>query len=451
MEKSSDPLLLNSQERADTSTYLSKCQVDTPEPLVRLVWRLVNARRPNAGEVVDFGCGDARFANAGAYTRYTGYEIDASRIRKPADVRCKIRNKSAFESSPSQSRYLTSIGNPPYVRHHELSAEWLERAHERLGKIDGYRPDGRSNAYVYFMWLAIDSVQDDGLVALVVPYEWVSRPASRHLRKFIEDRGWRVDVYYLPEAGFKRVLTTACITVIDKSATDEGWHLHEISSDGASSRTRSHVTRTAHRRLDYQRAATSIRALRGLSPGGQDAFVLTEAMRIKYRLVEGRDVVPAVTSFRHLDANTKVLDRQTFRDEFINKGRRCWLVNCVGKPSAALQSYLDKVPMEVRETYTCRVRDVWWKYRVPPAAEILYSSGFKGKRPKLVRNSVGAVHVGAVHAIYADKKAQATSLLQHLHSFDFGSKVVPMANGFLKIEVNQMNAVLNSLTRTLST
>ena len=38
--------------------YLDRCQVDTPEHLVELVWQLVRARRPTVSKVVDFGAGE---------------------------------------------------------------------------------------------------------------------------------------------------------------------------------------------------------------------------------------------------------------------------------------------------------------------------------------------------------------------------------------------------------
>jgi len=57
--------LLGNSEAA--GLYLGRCQVDTPHSLVRQVWQLVNDRRPDAGRVVDFGSGDARFAQAGMY------------------------------------------------------------------------------------------------------------------------------------------------------------------------------------------------------------------------------------------------------------------------------------------------------------------------------------------------------------------------------------------------
>lgn len=429
----------------EAAAYLSRCQVDTPAPIVRLVWDLVNRARPDAGAVVDFGCGDARFATGGLYASYTGFEIDPKRA-PPKALGLDVRVACAFAASNTRGKFATCVGNPPYVRHHDLGADWLARAEGRLEQIEGYSADGRSNAYVYFMWLALDCVAPEGLVALVVPYEWVSRPASAKLRRFIEAKGWRVDVYYLPDAGFERVLTTACITVIDKSPeAGGGWHFHEMSADGSEVRQRAQITRTSHRRLAYERADSNTHAMRGLSPGGQDDFVLTEELRIRHRLVVGRDLVPAVTSFRHLTTSQATLTERLFREEFVNSGKRCWLIQPQGEPHALLEGYLTRIPRATRENYTCTARKLWWKFEVPEAADLLYASGFKGRAPKMLRNEVGAVHVGAIHGVYCRPKSQTSALQARLVAFDFASKVVPLSNGFLKIEVNQMNAVLNQL------
>ncbi|WP_200379505.1 class I SAM-dependent methyltransferase [Rubrivivax gelatinosus] len=432
---------------AEPGNYLSRCQVDTPAPLVAQVWRLVNERRPCAGQVVDFGCGDARFAQAGVFEHYTGFEIDSKRLPARTPDKASIRLESAFEAQCARGQFDVCVGNPPYVRHHDLGLSWIEAAERRLKAIDGYIADGRSNAYIYFTWLALDAVKNDGLVALVIPYEWISRPASGALRRYMHAQGWRVDVYHLEDARFERVLTTACIALIDKAPVDGqgGLHLHEIGLELDECRPRAHVTGTAEARLSYERARTGTKALRGLSPGSQDFFVLTEEFRQRYRLQRERDVVPAITSFRHLSTDQRTLTERLFRDEYVNAGRRCWLINPVGEPSRELTGYLATATAELRANYTCAKRAVWWKSSVPPPAQILYSSGFKTAAPKMFKNEAVAVHVGAIHGIYCAPKKSADKLLTQLLAMDFSKRVVPLSRGFLKIEVNQMNAVLNQL------
>ena len=423
---------------------LSKCQVDTPKSIVRFVWNQIHARRPTVRTVADFGCGDGRFADFGKYEQYDGFEIDPVRISGFTNKNNqRIHTGCAFELA-SASHYDVCLGNPPYIKHHDLSSEWLDRIEQRLGSMIDYVGDGRSNAYIYFLWLSLASVRDDGLVALVIPFEWISRPASATLRAFIRRMGWEVDVYFLQGSVFGRVLTTACVAIIDKRVKDGRWQTYSVSSTGEVA-AMEHPTMTKNAVLEYERAEGKLRAIRGLSPGGQEVFVLTEEERVRFRLVAGSDVVPAITTFRYVDKLDVGISETEFRVQFIDKGRRCWLINTDGKISAALTTYLEQVPQKLRENSTCSSRGVWWKYPMPKVAKILYASGFAGSAPKMVINDIGAIHVGGVHGIHCSSRRVARILLDRLKAYDFASRVVAQAKGFKKIEVNQMNSVLNKI------
>ena len=65
----------------------------------------------------------------------------------------------------------------------------------------------KCNLYVYFLFLALLKSRDDGLVSILVPYEWVSRPSSRPLRSFIVDHKWNVDTYRFTEQVFDGVMS----------------------------------------------------------------------------------------------------------------------------------------------------------------------------------------------------------------------------------------------------
>lgn len=447
MERSGAATTEAGEARVNQDVYLSRCQVDTPERIVRFIWDQVNARRASAGAVVDFGCGDARFRQFGALDSYTGFEIDPTRgPTGRLDATSRVIIGCAFEPT-NPVNYATCVGNPPYVRHHDLDPAWIERAEARLSSLVDYEADGRSNAYIYFLWLALASVADDGLVALVVPYEWVSRPASAKVRDFIRRSKWDVDVYHIENAAFERVLTTACVAVIDKSSPRSGaWRLFNVAANGAVTAMRQ-ATGSSRKQLAYEHASEGARAIRGLSPGGKDVFVLSEGERIHFRLKPGIDVVPAVTSFRHLEQSQASLTEALFRKEFVHAGQRCWLLNAASTPSPELRAYLDQVPQEARQNYTCRARQVWWKFPMPKVADILYASGFKGARPKIFRNFAGAVHVGGIHGIHCKSAAMAADVLDALQQIDFSKRVVALSKGFLKVEVNQMNTVLNAALR----
>jgi len=431
----------------DHGRFLARCQVDTPPEVVALAWRVAHLYQERFGVVGDLGCGDGRFAQSGTFDRYLGFEIDASRA--PAQARrsrasVAIELGCAFEKATSH-RFNLCIGNPPYVRHHDIAAAWRTRAERVLTRLaPSYVGDGRGNAYVYFIWLALRLTVENGLVVLLLPHDWMTRPASRNLRAYIASQGWTVDIYLLRDATFGRVLTTSSICVINKAETTGRWRYFEIGP-GLPARPVKQPTRSRWRVLAYERAISGARAQRGLSPGTQKVLLLTEGQRVRYGLEPGRDVVAAVSSFRHLSSSQLTLSGRLFREQFVNRGRRCWLIGQPDQPSSALSSYLAQVPATHRSSATCRSRDVWWRFQMPKIPEVLYASGFVTEGPKVFLNKVGAVHVGGIHGIFCRSSARAKAIAAALRKSRFAPRVVALSKGFRKVEVHQMNSFLNEL------
>lgn len=423
--------------------YLDRCQVDTPQPLVKKVWDLVHRRRKSIGKVVDFGAGDARFARYGKYADYVGYEIDPSRCSlENLPAHAEIVNACAFSEDIHDA--AVAIGNPPYVRNQDLPLGWRQQAAATVERRTGVRVSGLANAWQYFFFLSIASTKSDGLVALVVPYEWVSRPSSKALRDFVKTQGWGVSVYRLHDDTFDRVLTTSSITIIDKGKSDGRWEYFEETAEGAFSEMAS-PSGEVGKLLSYSRSRGSqIAAKRGLSPGTQEYLVLTEGERVRSGLHIGKDVVRCVTSLRNWPGDKTMLDTEAFAREFVAKGRKCWLVRSDRTPSMRLQAYLDSVPAEGRQSSTCVKRDVWWAFSMPAVPVALVATGYRDK-PKAVVNAVKAIAVGGVCGVHGATAEQAAKIVKLLRGQDYGGLVVPHSNGLQKLEINQINALLAQL------
>ncbi len=424
--------------------YLDRCQVDTPHPLVKKVWDVVCTSRTHVGKVVDFGAGDARFARYGIYDSYVGYEIDPSRCSlKNLPGHAEIVNACAFSEDMHDADLC--IGNPPYVRNQDLPEGWRQQAAATIERRTGVKISGLANAWQYFFLLSLASTCDEGLVALVIPYEWVSRPSSATLREYIQAQGWGVSVYRMHDKTFAGVLTTSSITMIDK-ATDKGtWRYFRENDDGSFSPMKS-ASGGRLRLLPYERNdVAKVAAKRGLSPGTQEYLTLTEGERARCGLKRNVDVVPCITSLRMIEDDASALTEATFQAEFVAPGRKCWLVRTDRTPGVRLQRYLDSVPEEGRRTSTCTKRPTWWKFSMPSAPALLMATGFRG-RPKVMINEVGAIAVGGVCGIHGASAKQAKKIAEALRREDYDGRVVSHSNGLLKLEINQINALLSSLT-----
>lgn len=427
--------------------YLDKCQVDTPNSVIELTWQQVLERRTVVGKVVDFGAGDGRFSIGGKYSKYIGYEIDTSRARgKSLPAGAQIKPVCAFSEEISDADVC--LGNPPYVRNQDLPRGWRERAAKTIEQRGGVRISGLANAWQYFFMLSLLSTGPRGLVALVIPYEWVSRPSAKAIRDYIHEQRWAVSVYRLSDATFERVLTTSSLTIVDKTSLTGTWEFfsqrkHGFEGCGISGRSQKVLAYSKRDRKSGQTFAS-----RGLSPGSQRIFTLTESERVRLGLKVGEDVVPCVTTLRHLPTAVASLTERSFKKHYVHARQKCWLVNTSRRTlSTRLTQYLEAVPEVQYQNWTCLSRNEWWRFRMPPVPDILVASGFRNDHTKVVRNEFGARAVGGVYGIYNVPSGDRSRITRQLRETRLGGRVVPHSNGFHKIEVAQVNTILKSLSK----
>lgn len=426
------------------SLYLKRCQVETPDNLVRATWRHVHEVRPRVGKVVDFGAGDGRFSRYGRYSQYVGYEIDTALCGTATLCeRATLINRCAFSDEITDADVC--IGNPPFVRNQDLPLGWRQHASKVLHKRTGIAISGLANAWQYFLFLALASVNNSGLCSLIIPYEWVSRPSSQAVRDYIAAQGWNVSVYRLVDTTFNSVLTTSSITIVDKAKTDGRWSYFEETASGSYSLLPSPSGGPAGVIPYMRRSATPTHgphAKRGLSPGTQKVLTLAEGERVRAGLHIRRDVVPCVTTLRHVPDDARDLDEQLLRTYYRTPNQKCWLIRTDTEPSRALSAYLDAVPEDDYQTATCLERKDWWRFAMPAVPDVLISMSFKGKFPKAVRNSASARAVGGVYGIYNLSTGQADEVTAGLRGIDISYNVVAHANGLRKIEISQLNTLL---------
>lgn len=223
---------------SSVSFFLEKGQVDTPHKLVESTWEHVHRLRPNIGKVIDFGAGDGRFAGYGKFNYYLGLEIDAQRcVQSNLAPNAEIQNKCAFSLNIDDADLC--IGNPPFVRNQDLPKRWKAYASKIVRERTGVAISGLANAWQYFFFLALASVKTDGLCALIVPFEWVSRPSVKALRTYIKSNDWNVEVYRLMDKTFSGILTTSSITIINKSTKRGMWSFFQEIAEGKYSKIES--------------------------------------------------------------------------------------------------------------------------------------------------------------------------------------------------------------------
>jgi hypothetical protein len=428
--------------RAQKTAYeLSRSQVNTPFEVVEIFWNLMAQYRKRFNTILDLGAGDCRFAQHGRYKSYEGIEIDTT--KSPiAELPHKATINFGCAFDHKLSGYSACIGNPPYVRHHDLDELWRDKIAKELSLITGQSINRKCNLYVYFLFLGLLKSKSTGLVSMLVPYEWVSRPSAKPLREFIIKNDWHVDIYRFSESIFDGVLTTASISIIDKRNRDGKWSYNDLDINGNIQPLQS-LTGSDKSILRYENRG-NLWSMRGMSPGTQKIFTLTEGERIHFGL-HHEDVLPCVTSLRNVPSELSSLTKSSFRKRFIETGDKCWLIKSHIEPiSSRLKAYLESTPKQLRDTWTCTSRPLWYRYPLSPVPNLLVSTGFTKFGPKVMINSVGAYNVGSVCGVYGDSSYTWRSVREYLTRIDFEKRVVAQAKVLKKLEIRQLNSVLNA-------
>ena len=82
---------------------------------------------------------------------------------------------------------------------------------------------------------------------------------------------------------------------------------------------------------------------------------------------------------------------------------------------------------------------------MPDSPSLLVATGFRGAFPKVVVNAIGAKAVGGVSGVYGVPQRKRSKLAAALRSHDVSENIISHSNGLKKIEINQLNTLLQNL------
>lgn len=108
------------------------------------------------------------------------------------------------------------IGNPPYVRPHNLDPKDKEYFWEHLKTFKA-----KSDLYNCFMEKGIDLTKQEGLFSFIVPHTWTSLESFYDIRKYILDHCKIVKLVQLPKKVFQDATVETCIFVLSKEKSQK--------------------------------------------------------------------------------------------------------------------------------------------------------------------------------------------------------------------------------------
>ena len=182
---------------------------------------IVNSIKKLEGDILEPSFGTGNFINE--MTKYKslnieGVEIDKNHFNNYKNDQVLLHNND-FIKFNTNKKYNFIIGNPPYV---EICYSYYSKTEQDNIKNDYKKiSNGRINLVHIFMKRSIDLLNDDGVIAFLLPSSVLTSPTYKSIRKMIFDN---FNIEFLKEdVNFKDVAIKVCLLVIRKSKTNNNY------------------------------------------------------------------------------------------------------------------------------------------------------------------------------------------------------------------------------------
>lgn len=377
---------------------------------------------PAVGAGAFFRAAKSVAAESGRQVSLLGAEVDGGALREArenglsADDLSHVR-LSDFVLRPPQEKFDAIVANPPYIRHHRLTAQ-VKAELKRFGAgLIGTALDGRAGLHVYFLLRALQLLREGGRLAFIVPADTCEGVFSATLWEWVT-RVYRLDavVTFAPEASpFPGVDTNPVIILLSNArSADEFWwakcleaETGQLKSWVASGFTEAGRALEVCRRSLTEGLATGLsrpptqmvsaapllgdyaRVMRGIATGANEFFFLT-AKRAAGLGIPGELLLPAVGRTR--DVPGEEVSVETIR-ALEEEGRAALLFSPDGRPlelfPAPVREYLKQGEAAGIHLKTLiATRRPWYKMETRPAPPFLFA--YLGRRnARFIRNLAG--------------------------------------------------------------
>jgi SAM-dependent methyltransferase len=397
--------------------------VYTPSAIVQsMVSWLVEQSIP--ARVVDPGAGSGRFLLAAAAAfpdaELVGVETDplaALMLRANAVVQgCHERLRLALcdyrdLSLPAGSGVTAFVGNPPYVRHHQIEPKWKAWYAAQYAAL-GLRASCLAGLHLHFYLQTCRLARPGDLGAFITSAEWLDVNYGSALRSLLLEHLGGVSVHVLEPRveAFPGTATTAAIACfrvgevgpsMRVQAVPDVAGLQHLDRGIAVSRARLHaeprwsaVLRPTETRPGEIELGELFRVHRGQVTGANSIWIdgdrsadLPDRVRVP-TVTKARDLIQAGARLRSADGLRRVIDLPPDLEDFDAAERR------------RIDAFLRWARQQgVHEGYVARNRKAWWAVGLRQPAPILCT--YMARRaPQFTLNSCGARHINVAHGLY---------------------------------------------------
>jgi len=381
-----------------------------------------------------------------------------------------------FVMSPVKARFSAIISNPPYIRHHRLSA--LEKQELRALAIDwlGFSLDGRVGLHLYFLLKSLEMLTPEGQLAFLLPADVCEGVSSGRVWASVCER-FRLEAvltFSREAAPFPQVDTNAMVFLISNRSPHKSFCWMKVEKrdpklilaalqgtgelkDSCVERDLSEGLKTGLSRppmpkFDGVPLSSLAKIVRGIATGANEFFFLT-SKRVAEIGLDKEYFIRAVGRTR--DCSKSILTMDEIED-LEGKDRATWLLNLgdesLDRLPISLQNYLaEGEKQEFHKRSLISTRRPWYKMerRAPPALLFAYL----GRRDcRFVLNEAGVVPLTGFLCVYPFDGSPAAvrklwRALNHPSTIaNLGFAAKSYGSGALKAEPRQLDQLMIPLS-----
>ncbi|WP_170382198.1 Eco57I restriction-modification methylase domain-containing protein [Ruegeria atlantica] len=406
------------ERREDGATY-------TPPAIVAsmIAWAQRQSKTPV--RIVDPGAGSGRFTIAAARAfpnaELIAVEIDPLArllLRANAAVigfadRLFVR-ASDFRriSLPATNGPTLFIGNPPYVRHHQISERWKDWFGKTATAL-GFRASKLAGLHIHFFLKTRSIGRPGDFGAFITAAEWIDVNYGSVLRQMLANGLGGASLHVIsPDARpFADALTTGAITAFNLGerpdrflvdSVDSVESLADLSSGSTiewatleeAPRWSIHIRKGAKPAPGHIELGDLFRVHRGQVSGANGVWIAgpqAEKLPKRYLLpciTKARDLLEAGATLEDASGLRRVVDLPRDLNDLEDAERD------------SVERFLVWARKQgAHESYVARHRRAWWSVGLKDPAPILCT--YMARRaPGFVRNACGARHLNIAHGLY---------------------------------------------------
>ena len=438
----------------------------TPLEIVSSIVRWVSDRS-NPPRVVDPGAGSARFLlEAGRLlpeARLVGVEIDplaallarANLTATGLDRRSQMLVRDYRDVNLGEYEGPTAyIGNPPYVRHHQIEPQWKEWLAANSTAL-GLRASGLAGMHVHFMLATALHTRPGDLGAFVTSSEWLDVNYGHLPRMLFATHLGGVSIHLVDPSAtpFADTATTAAVTCFEIGRAAGPIRMERVKniSDLGTLKGGKQIGRRELRAAPKWSALLDVRQRppegyvelgeicsvhRGTATGANSTWITDAADPALPAAV----LCPSITRARELfEVSDGILADASKLRAVINLPADLDVLNTNDR--RRVERFLRAAECRgVRSGYIARNRNPWWSVRMRAAAPIL-ATYMARRPPAFVLNQAAAHNVNVAHGIYPREhmcSAILNALVTALRAAAPSAVGRTYAGGLVKFEPSEM-------------